>query len=481
MANQARYKRVIMILADGARPDVLNEELRAGNLPNLARHFAESGTNKTMLTVFPSTTGPAYLPYLTGCYPGTCNVPGIRWFDKPHYAKHGWGFGSFRSYVGLESYLFDRDVAPGIKTAWDAFDRPYNILNVMTKGLARNRDLTRYSRVWHFFHGHQTDKWDGLDALASRFLSRVVKGRDFDYVFAVFPGIDEYSHRTSPFSPRVRRSYGDLDRYVGALVRELKDAGLYDETLITIHSDHGLSETKAHFDIGPWLNDVKKIRTFFYTNIFKFRFDAVSMVSGNGMTHLYFRGEKGWDGRKSFEEISFGSILMDELRHREEIDVVAAQGADGSVHVLTAKGHGSFAPDPVTKKVHYKFDRDDPLGIFMPGDARLNDGFTFDEALAFTFDTHYPDVFQQLWQVFTSPRTGDLVVTAKTGYDLRKRFEHPLHAASHGSLCPEHMLVPLLMNHRIEANHVRSVDVFPTALALTGREIPAGVEGKNRA
>ena len=120
-----------MILADGARPDVLNEELCAGNLPNLARHFAESGTNKSMTTVFPSTTGPAYLPYLTGCYPGTCNVPGIRWFDKAHYARQGWGFQSFRSYVGLESFLFNRDMAPQIKTAWDIFERPKNILNII--------------------------------------------------------------------------------------------------------------------------------------------------------------------------------------------------------------------------------------------------------------------------------------------------------------------------------------------------------------
>jgi hypothetical protein len=170
---------------------------------------------------------------------------------------------------------------------------------------------------------------------------------------------------------------------------------------------------------------------------------------------------------------------MDELRFREEIDVVAAQGADGSVHVLTAKGHGSFAPDPVEKKVFYKFDREDPLGIFKAGDPRLRAGFTFDESLGITFDTHYPDVFQQLWQVFKSPRTGDLVVTAKTGYDLRMRFEHPLHVASHGSLCAEHMKIPLLMNHPTNSGYARSVDVFPTALALTGREIPAGVEGKS--
>src|SRR3989338_7020903 len=98
-------KRCILFLADGARPDVLQDELKKGHLPNLAHHFAEKGVFPSMVTAFPSPTGPAYLPYLTGLHPGPCNVPGIRWFDKDHYAKHGWGFKSFRSYVGLETML----------------------------------------------------------------------------------------------------------------------------------------------------------------------------------------------------------------------------------------------------------------------------------------------------------------------------------------------------------------------------------------
>lgn len=478
MSPDPLYKRVIMILADGARPDVLNEEMRKGNLPNLSRHFAEAGTNTTMITSFPSTTGPAYLPYLTGCFPGTCNVPGIRWFDKINYARSGWGFQSFRSYVGLESFLFNSDITPQIKTAWELFDRPRNILNVITRGLPDRHDLTHFSRVWHFFYGHQTDKWDVLDNVASRHLSRLILNRDFDFVFLVFPSVDEYSHRTSPFAPRVRQAYAEIDALVGKMLAELSDAGIAEETLITIHSDHGLSETHSHFDIGPWLEDEKKIRTLFYSNIFKFRFDAVSMVSGNGMTNLYFRGEKGWGYRKSFEEITQGSILLDELRFREEVDVVASQGLDGAIHILTKKGHGWFKVDQLTGKILYRFDRDDPLGIFAKGDARLIAGFTFDEALLFTFDTHYPDVFQQLHQVFKSQRTGDVIVTATTGYDLRKRWEHPLHVASHGSLCPEHMKIPLLMNHKIAGDRVfRSVDILPTALKLTGHEIPSGMDG----
>jgi len=116
------YKRTIIILADGARPDVLKEEMDKGNLPILKKYFDEQGTNKTMLTCFPSTTGPAYLPYVTGCFPGTCNVPGIRWFDKVNF-QH-------RSYCGLETFMINKDARP-VETIFHRLPKAYNIFNAV--------------------------------------------------------------------------------------------------------------------------------------------------------------------------------------------------------------------------------------------------------------------------------------------------------------------------------------------------------------
>jgi len=63
---------------DGARPDVLQHLLDRGELPHLARWVVEPGGLTVGTTVFPSTTGVAYIPFLFGCYPGTADVPGIR-------------------------------------------------------------------------------------------------------------------------------------------------------------------------------------------------------------------------------------------------------------------------------------------------------------------------------------------------------------------------------------------------------------------
>lgn len=471
------FKRTIMILADGCRPDVLEEEMAKGHLPNLSR-LSESGTRQRMLTCFPSTTGPAYLPYLTGCHPGTCNVPGIRWFDKPQYAKTGWGFKSFRSYCGLESFLLNRDVRDNIESAWEIFPKSFSINNGVTKGIRSGGNLTALSRIVDFYYAHLTDRWHFLDRRATDKLVNLIRHDDFEFVFIVWQSVDEFSHRSSPLHDKTRESYHMIDGFVGELREELKRKNQLEDTLIVLVSDHGLSETHTHFDVGPWLESQKKIKTFYYSNIFKFNFDAVSMISGNGMANLYFKGQNGWGYRKTFEEISHASLILDELRFRPEIDLVVTEGADGSIHFQNGVGHGSFRYDSTTDRIFYKIDRQlDPLGVFDLQKPSPADGFSMEDSKRLTFLSHYPDVFYQMYKLFQSPRTGDVVISARSGFDLREKFEHPLHKGSHGSICPEHMFVPLVMNAKIDRKFVRSQDVFPTVLKLMVKDVPIGIDG----
>ncbi|MBI4551078.1 MAG: alkaline phosphatase family protein, partial [Candidatus Latescibacteria bacterium] len=103
------FQRGIFLLIDGARADVMERLLQAGELPHLQRFIVEPGAYRTATSVFPSTTGPAHAPFLTGCTPGTCNIPGIRWFDRmqPNGLSH---FRQCRSYVGPGSLYMDADL-----------------------------------------------------------------------------------------------------------------------------------------------------------------------------------------------------------------------------------------------------------------------------------------------------------------------------------------------------------------------------------
>ncbi|MBI2340347.1 MAG: alkaline phosphatase family protein [Deltaproteobacteria bacterium] len=346
-------------------------------------------------------------------------------------------------------------------------------MSMVNRGSARGKNLTKFSRIWYFYYAHLTDRWAFVDQSASEKLIAGLK-RNPDFTFIVFPAVDEYSHRSSPFHPRTVQAYREVDSAIGEVVEKLKRRGEWDETLMVIVSDHGLSDTKTHFDVGPWL-DSKGIKAFYYTQIFKRNFKAASMVSGNGMAHLYFKNEKGWTDRTTFEELSHTGILLDELRHQPAVSLVACQGADGAIHLLTEKGHGLFRI--ADGRVNYQWEKDDPLGVF--GGEGQSLAMTPDESVEKTWDSHYPDVFGQLRQLFSSPRTGDVVISANSGFDLRERYEHPEHKASHGAICPEHMRIPFLMNHRLDRRCTRSVDVFPTVLKLMGRQIPDGIDGKS--
>ncbi|MGH7607698.1 MAG: alkaline phosphatase family protein, partial [Gemmatimonadales bacterium] len=109
-------RRVVFVLVDGARPDVFRELLDRGELPHIARWVVEPGGFTVGTSVFPSTTGVAYIPFLFGRYPGTSNVPGIRWLDRAGAGPTaGWRgqWRAARSYCGVQAGLMNHDIHAG--------------------------------------------------------------------------------------------------------------------------------------------------------------------------------------------------------------------------------------------------------------------------------------------------------------------------------------------------------------------------------
>src|SRR5215475_6998491 len=103
--------RCLLLLIDGLHPDVGEAMLAAGDLPHLSA-MLEGGGRSRAVTVFPSTTSVAYLPFLTGCTPGQCNVPSIRWLDRTRYQGRWWkDREAVRSYCGYQAPRLDNDIA----------------------------------------------------------------------------------------------------------------------------------------------------------------------------------------------------------------------------------------------------------------------------------------------------------------------------------------------------------------------------------
>lgn len=465
-----KIKRSIVILADGARADVLSRLISLQKLPNIAGCLADGGFYQPAVTSFPSTTGPAYLPFLTGAFPGTCNVPGIRWLDKHKFNEEVFSLSRHRSYVGLESFLMGTDIDPGIKTIFELVPKSYSIFNPIARGAKGRRNRTRYSRIWYWYYAHMTDRWALADEAALRKTLRVLK-KDFRFLFVVFPGIDEYSHLSSPDDPKVIDRYIFLDKAVGEIVRFLKKRGKWESTQLWLTSDHGLSKTDNHFCVNTFLSE-RGLSPFFYPLIFdKKGKKAANMVSGNGMTHIYFKGPSGWTGHMTLAELKkVAPNLIKDLLAQDAVDIIAWRDEGGAIGVASRRGEAKIRLEG--EKIHYEVFGKDPFGYpALPRDLDPR------SSLELTLDSDYPDAPFQLAHIFTSRRAGDVILSATPGHDLRLKYENPEHKSSHGSLSREHMLVPLLCSKPFKTRPARTADVFPTILNSLGIAVPAGIDG----
>ena len=462
------FKSCIFIMADGARADVFSDLLKRGELPNISKYILEKGSYRDAVTVFPSTTGPAYTPYILGKYPGRCNLPGIRWLDRNKYEEKMLSFGRFRSYIGLETYFMNSDISKDNKTVFEIFPRSVNIFNELSRGVSFKNDKTMFSKLFYKVKSHFTDKTDEVDLVAERILLKSLDQLP-DYVYTVFLGIDTYSHINHPFHETVVDSYRRIDNTIGLLAKSLESRGRLEETLIVISSDHGLTQTHAHFDSLEFMNR-QGYKTFYYPNVFKHFWDADGgcLISGNAMANIYVKSRQGWAKKSTFEELG---ELVDNFIERQEIDIVAGLDEKGRARIKSLRGEAAAWLD-AEGNVNYEKINGDPFGY-----NGIPKKMSQQEALTHTYNTEYPDAPLQILQLLESVRTGDLVLSAAHGFDLRAKHEKPEHRSSHGALFRDHMIVPLVINTPLKKQYIRTVDVFPTILNLLGQPLPQNLDG----
>jgi hypothetical protein len=474
--REARYDRAIFLLLDGARADVFHELLGAGALPNVARHVVEPGGSTTATTVFPSVTGIAYAPYLTGCFPERTNLTGVTWLDRKLYARRPVSVSRFRNYVGLGHYMMNRDLSRDVRTLFEILRPSSNIFGTISRGTGVRRNAFLFRRVPWALGYLVTGDWAPIDARSNQLLLRAAGRRRERFTFHTTLQVDEHSHSDGPFSPRVREGYKAFDRAVGAMARRLRLKGQLDRSLIVIGSDHGHTDVDHHFDLELFF-EKRGIRTLYYPKAFArwFDCDVAAMVGGNGMGHIYLRGS-GWDADETGDErLALVKGLADpvsELLAEDAVDLIAWRpGRDGVVRVRSRRGAASIKLRP--DGVDYRVDGADPFG-YPP----LPEAMSRQEALSLTMRTDYPDGLVQIAQIFGAPRAGDLIVSASPGWDLRTHDMHRPHRSGHGSLHWGHMHVPFAMSHPFDGSAVRSVDAFPTILSLLGEPVPGGTDGR---
>ena len=481
MSSKHSWTRFIFILVDGSPYQVFNDLVQDDTLSNIKKYVIDRGVFKKAVTAFPSTTGPAFIPFFMGRFPGSANIPGIRWLSKKQFQNpHRFRSPGICSYMGMEALSFSAHL-PDSPTLFDFFSPVNNIYNILTRGCPPSGDLTRRIKPLVYTYAHFSERWRFVNAIASRKLLKAVRG-DAEFIICLFPAVDTFSHLSHTRSPQVIEAYREVDRTVGEVCQILQASGDFDNTLIMITSDHGMSNTHTHIDLPRHL-DNSGWRCLHYPLLWRRRTRSASMVSGNGMTHLYFREggsengrsmskpPNGWGEGLSFEQLSRMGVIQPMLEI-EGLALVAGQSEEGAIIVQNGSGIGRITCEGAT--FSYQFQGSDPLGYGTP-----YHNLSYRDALVHTYNSEYPDGLVQLWQIFQGDRTGDLVLSADPEYDLRARYEYPEHHATHGALNAEQMFVPLAINFPIETEFIRTVDLFPTVLSQFGCTVePSQIDGQ---
>jgi len=434
MQTESLAPKVVVVIVDGLPADLLERTLP--DLPFLSSRLPFGGR---AVSCFPSTTGPAYYPLVAGCTPGRANVPGIRWFDRTAPTRTRFPHRGLRSYVGPDVKKAPRDTHARTLFAQHAWPCSSPIAKDSPR---RCREASR-DVVWSLAHFLHT--WEACDRRTAWALGKAL-GRGREIVFAVFPAVDEFGHIYGIAGGRPRDALVAIDRMLEAKL------GDFDGELL-VSADHGLTDTHTHLDLRALVEE-RVGPTLAFPLVGKPNPAAVVCESGNAMANVYLRGQRGWRERPS---ISRCREVTAELLELEGIDSVAIRGPEpGTAELWTAEGAGEVGHSGAGL-----FQRGGAFGIAFAG-------ATPREALARSVGEEHPDAAFALTSLFASERTGDLLVSAKVGYDLRDRREWPEHHASHGGLHRSHTLVPVLSSAPLPERPLRTLDLFAHTLDLAG-------------
>lgn len=456
--SRVKYGHLLFFLLDGVSFDLINKHLEWGNLPNIKKYVVDRGGTYKATSTFPSTTGPSLTPFVTGCFPGTCNVPAARWFDRDVPSIKALTMNRFRDYMGWGAYAMDHDISGKVKTIYEYSRKAVNIFGMVNRGCGFIRD-PGFFRLYSLYPGRENLNTTEIESAAFEWLVDAVKKRS-DYIFYSFPsiGISLQNNGTNEAIKSLER----FDKILGYAVDILKREGIFDDAVILIGSDYSLSKVTGSLDLTSLLSDYAQTLSYPASIREWSRANIISLLSGRSSAHLYLKSEGDWQNR-SFIEDNHTAKLLEKLLEKDQIDIVAGRNGRGEVVILSKKGRIVIS-EKSDGRIEYRNEDGDLLVL----NSRT--------ALETTVNTMRPDFIMQILQSFRSSRSGDLIISAAKGCSL----DGNQNGFASGSLSDEHLLVPLLSSIPLKEKFIRTVDVFSIALNLLGIDAEHRLDGVNK-
>lgn len=346
LAQQAEH--VVVVTIDGFRPDFYLDP--SWSTPNL-RELMQEGTHaKGVNSVFPSMTYPSHTTIVTGVWP----------------AKHGVYYNGMFEPTGSTGKSYWNDSSIKVPTLWEAAkdkglitaalcwpvsaEAPvkYNIPDIGGMGEAVRE---QYSKPEGFIADLKKNVFNdaarieyGKDHNVAAIAAWVIKKDKPGLMTIHFFSVDHYEHEQGRQGDKVQAAVSDADSSVGIIVSALKEAGIWEKTVLIVTGDHGFMDVKKNVHPNIWLakagliTDIKK-------DEWKAQFNSVG-----GSSYLYLKDP---NDKQTLEQVKniLASLPAEEKKlfriiDRKQLDKIggnpevafALSGEDGTTFGNTVTG-----------------------------------------------------------------------------------------------------------------------------------------------
>lgn len=465
---------VSIILIDGLSQNVFEKAIANDQLPNLKSLLTNGTYVKNGIGSFPSMTGYAFYPFITGVDATKSGILGLRWFDR------SLDVGNLRNYVGRTNVYMNEDITDTIKNIFELSGDMYtsSINTYMNKGVDDGR-ITGWTHTTAKFEGKsifgpmRSMPIVGEELAKNHFqheaeVFRMAKDqlhKNPKVQWIVLPSLDA-SHHVFGMTDNYMKLLKHIDGLIGNFKNTIDSLGQNETRMIAIVSDHGVSDVKTNIDIVPLSkqqigldlirgNAVNYRSMHLNTPLSDFiEKDGYWVINGNLSSYLYLRdhsknGAESW--RKNLTYIDLiqykkgGKIINipKSFAEIEGIQLVIYKKDAYNIVVQNKEGYAFITK--MGNKYQYHIHTADPLEY---GELKLVDTFmTKDKWIKHTIQSNYPDAVYRLFSLMQTPTVGDLVITSQEGYDLAKDYEAIVndYKGGHGGLRGDQLRVPYII------------------------------------
>ena len=465
---------VSIILIDGLSQNVFEKAIANDQLPNLKSLLTNGTYVKNGIGSFPSMTGYAFYPFITGVDATKSGILGLRWFDR------SLDVGNLRNYVGRTNVYMNEDITDTIKNIFELSGDMYtsSINTYMNKGVDDGR-ITGWTHTTAKFEGKsifgpmRSMPIVGEELAKNHFqheaeVFRMAKDqlhKNPKVQWIVLPSLDA-SHHVFGMTDNYMKLLKHIDGLIGNFKNTIDSLGQNETRMIAIVSDHGVSDVKTNIDIVPLSkqqigldlirgNAVNYRSMHLNTPLSDFiEKDGYWVINGNLSSYLYLRdhsknGAESW--RKNLTYIDLiqykkgGKIINipKSFAEIEGIQLVIYKKDAYNIVVQNKEGYAFITK--IGNKYQYHIHTADPLEY---GELKLVDTFmTKDKWIKHTIQSNYPDAVYRLFSLMQTPTVGDLVITSQEGYDLAKDYEAIVndYKGGHGGLRGDQLRVPYII------------------------------------